>query len=100
MSATRVAPPRRPRPYLRASGIGDVAYFGPEAEFFIFDDVRYSVKPNKVSFQIDAVDAARNTDTEYEMGNTGHRAGHKSGYFQESARSTTTRTSARKCCRR
>jgi glutamine synthetase len=67
--------------YLKASGIGDTAYFGPEAEFFLFDDVRYSVKANKVSFQIDALDAAWNTDTEYEMGNTGHRPGVKGGYF-------------------
>ncbi|MBA3324342.1 MAG: type I glutamate--ammonia ligase [Rhodobacteraceae bacterium] len=67
--------------YLTSSGIGDTAYFGPEAEFFIFDDVRYAVTPNKVSFQIDAVDAAWNTDTEYEMGNTGHRPGVKGGYF-------------------
>ncbi|GKY89021.1 type I glutamate--ammonia ligase [Sinisalibacter aestuarii] len=67
--------------YLKASGIGDVSYFGPEAEFFLFDDVRMSVTPNKVAYEIDAVDAAWNTDTEYEMGNTGHRAGYKGGYF-------------------
>ncbi|MDO9526986.1 MAG: glutamine synthetase beta-grasp domain-containing protein, partial [Gemmobacter sp.] len=67
--------------YLKSSGIGDTSYFGPEAEFFIFDDVRYSVKMNKVSFEIDAVDAAWNTDTEYETGNMGHRAGVKGGYF-------------------
>jgi glutamine synthetase len=67
--------------YLKASGIGDVAYFGPEAEFFLFDDVRYSNTMNKVSFEIDAVDAAWNTDTAYEMGNMGHRPGVKGGYF-------------------
>ena len=67
--------------YLKATGIGDTAYFGPEAEFFIFDDVRYSNKMNKVSFEVDAVDAAWNTDTEYEMGNSGHRPGVKGGYF-------------------
>ncbi|MFN6979969.1 MAG: type I glutamate--ammonia ligase, partial [Gemmobacter sp.] len=67
--------------YLKSSGIGDTAYFGPEAEFFIFDDVRYSVKMNKVSFEVDAIDGAWNTDTEYETGNTGHRAGVKGGYF-------------------
>ncbi|PZO66972.1 MAG: type I glutamate--ammonia ligase [Paracoccus denitrificans] len=67
--------------YLKSSGIGDVAYFGPEAEFFIFDDVRYSVTPQKVAYQIDASAAAWNTDTEYEMGNTAHRAAHKGGYF-------------------
>jgi glutamine synthetase len=67
--------------YLKASGIGDTAYFGPEAEFFIFDDVRYSVTPAKVAYQIDADAAAWNTDTEYEAGNLAHRAGHKGGYF-------------------
>ena len=67
--------------YLKQSGIGDVSYWGPEAEFFLFDDVRFSNKPNKVGFEVDAVDAAWNTDTEYEMGNMGHRAGVKGGYF-------------------
>ena len=67
--------------YLVASGIGDVAYFGPEAEFFLFDDVRYSNTMNKVSFEVDAADAAWNTDAEYEMGNMGHRPGVKGGYF-------------------
>jgi glutamine synthetase len=41
--------------YLIASGIGDTSYFGPEAEFFIFDDVRFSVEMNKVSYQVDAI---------------------------------------------
>lgn len=67
--------------YLKSTGIGDAFYCGPEAEFFIFDDVKYSVKMNKVSFEVDAVDAAWNTDTDYEMGNSGHRPGVKGGYF-------------------
>ena len=67
--------------YLKASGIGDTAYFGPEAEFFIFDDVRYQVAPNKVSYQIDSEDAAWNTDAAFEGGNLAHRAPHKGGYF-------------------
>ncbi|MCL3883464.1 type I glutamate--ammonia ligase [Marivita sp. GX14005] len=67
--------------YLKSSGIGDVAYFGPEAEFFLFDDVRYANSVNKVSYEIDAMDGSWNTDTEYEMGNTGHRPGLKGGYF-------------------
>lgn len=67
--------------YLIASGIGDTAYFGPEAEFFLFDDVRFSNTINKVSFEVDAADASWNTDTEYEMGNMGHRPGLKGGYF-------------------
>lgn len=67
--------------YLKSSGIGDVAYFGPEAEFFLFDNVRYSTSMNKVSYEIDAEDAAWNTDAEFDMGNTGHRPGVKGGYF-------------------
>ena len=67
--------------YLKSSGIGDVAYMGPEAEFFLFDNVRFSNEMNKVSFEVDALDASWNTDTEYEMGNTGHRPGIKGGYF-------------------
>ena len=67
--------------YLKSSGIGDTAYMGPEAEFFLFDDVRYSVEMNKVSYEVDALDASWNTDTEYEMGNMGHRPGIKGGYF-------------------
>ena len=67
--------------YLKSSGIGDVAYMGPEAEFFLFDDVRFSNSINKVSYEVDAQDASWNTDTEYEMGNMGHRPGVKGGYF-------------------
>ncbi|MCG6884028.1 MAG: type I glutamate--ammonia ligase [Silicimonas sp.] len=67
--------------YLKESGIGDVAYMGPEAEFFLFDDVKYQVGINKVSYEVDAIDASWNTDTDYEMGNMGHRPGVKGGYF-------------------
>ena len=67
--------------YLKSSGVGDVAYMGPEAEFFLFDNVKFSNDMNKVSFEVDALDAAWNTDTDYEMGNTGHRPGVKGGYF-------------------
>ncbi len=67
--------------YLKSSASATPSTAAPEAEFFIFDDVRYSVKMNKVSFEIDAVDASWNTDTTYEGGNSGHRAGVKGGYF-------------------
>ncbi len=67
--------------FLKSTGIGDVAYFGPEAEFFLFDDVRFSNTMNKVSYELDALDASWNTDSEYSMGNTGHRPGVKGGYF-------------------
>ncbi len=67
--------------YLISSGIGDTFYCGPEAEFFLFDDVRFTNKMNAVGFEVDAADAAWNTGTEYEMGNMGHRPGVKGGYF-------------------
>ena len=67
--------------YLDASGVGDVAYMGPEAEFFLFDDVRFSNTINKVSYEVDAIDGSWNSDTKYEMGNMGHRPGVKGGYF-------------------
>ncbi len=72
---------RNAEDYLKASGIGDTAFMGPEAEFFLFDDVRYAVTINKVSYQVDAVDGSWNTDAEFETGNTGHRPGVKGGYF-------------------
>ena len=71
----------RAEAYLKSSGIGDTSYWGPEAEFFLFDDVRFSVEMNKVSFEVDAQDASWNSDGEYEMGNMGHRPGIKGGYF-------------------
>jgi glutamine synthetase len=67
--------------YLVASGVGDASYWGPEAEFFVFDDVRFSVEMNKVSFEVDAVDAAWNSDRVFEGGNMGHRPVVKGGYF-------------------
>ncbi len=48
--------------FLKSSGIGDVSYWGPEAEFFLFDNVKYSNSINKVSYEVDAVDASWNTD--------------------------------------
>ena len=67
--------------FLKSTGAGDTAYFGPEAEFFIFDDVRFSNEMYKISVELDALDAPWNSDTEYSMGNTGHRPGVKGGYF-------------------
>ena len=72
---------QRAEAYLISTGIGDVAYMGPEAEFFLFDDVRFENKINKVSYEVDAVDASWNTDSAYEVGNMGHRPGVKGGYF-------------------
>jgi len=72
---------QRAEAYLISTDIGDVAYMGPEAEFFLFDDVRFENKINKVSYEVDAVDASWNTDSAYEVGNMGHRPGVKGGYF-------------------
>jgi glutamine synthetase len=49
-TATRAASPRRPRPMVKSTGIGDTAYFGPEAEFFVFDDVRFKADPYNTGF--------------------------------------------------
>ncbi|WP_296477768.1 type I glutamate--ammonia ligase [Roseinatronobacter sp.] len=67
--------------YLKSTGIGDVSYFGPEAEFFVFDNVKFSDKINKVSFEVDSEEAAWNTDSDYDTGNMGHRPGVKGHYF-------------------
>jgi glutamine synthetase len=67
--------------YLESSGIGDTAYFGPEAEFFIFDDVRFDAAMNKAFYFIDSMEGAYNTGSEYESGNLGHRPQVKGGYF-------------------
>jgi glutamine synthetase len=67
--------------YMISTGIADTAFFGPEAEFFIFDDVRFDVQMNKCFYQIDSVGGAYNSGTEYEGGNLGHRPAVKGGYF-------------------
>jgi glutamine synthetase len=67
--------------YLQSTGVGDTAFFGPEAEFFIFDDVRFSSDPYNTGFQIDSAELPTNTGAEYEGGNLGHRPRTKGGYF-------------------
>ena len=67
--------------YMRQTGVGDTATFGPEAEFFVFDDVRFAATPFNCGYKIDSIELPTNTDTEYEMGNLGHRPRTKGGYF-------------------
>ena len=67
--------------YMAAAGIGDTAFFGPEAEFFVFDDVRFQVEMNKVSYEIDSEEGPYNRAKSFEDGNLGHRPGVKGGYF-------------------
>ncbi len=69
--------------YLKSTGIADTIYVGPEAEFFIFDDVKVRVEMNEVSYSIDSEEAPYNKGTHYEGGNLGHRPGIKGGYFPE-----------------
>jgi glutamine synthetase len=72
---------KRAEAYLKASGVADAAWFGPEPEFFVFDDVRFTNDLHGCSYQIDSEEGAWNTGSEYEGGNVGHRPGVKGGYF-------------------
>jgi len=72
---------RKAEKYLKESGIADTAYFGPENEFFIFDDVRFEDKAGSSSFAIDSTEACYNSGKKYEEGNMGHRPLMKGGYF-------------------
>ena len=72
---------QRAEAYLKYTGIGDTAYFGPEPEFFMFDDVRFSVDYNGASYALDDVEGPYNTGRDEEFGNQGHRPGVKGGYF-------------------
>ena len=67
--------------YIQSSGIGDIAYFGPEAEFFVFDDVRFKNSMNTSFYEIDSEEGPYNTDKKFPDGNTGHRPPVKGGYF-------------------
>ncbi len=67
--------------FLAASGIGDTAFFGPEAEFFVFDDVRWKTAQNETGYFLDSEEGPYNSGTKMEGGNLGHRPGEKGGYF-------------------
>ncbi len=66
--------------YLKLTGIADTAYFGPEAEFFIFDDVRYQTSQNSGFYYVDSIEASWNSGRE-ENPNLGHKPRNKEGYF-------------------
>jgi len=67
--------------YVKASGIGDTVYFGPEAEFFIFDDVQWNTAPHDTRYSYDCSELPVNSGKAYPEGNMGHRPGPKGGYF-------------------
>ena len=72
---------KRGEAYLKSTGIADTAFFGPEPEFFVLDDVRWGADMSGAFYKIDSEEAAWNTGKAYEDGNFGHRPGVKGGYF-------------------
>ena len=66
---------KKARSYVASSGVGDTVYFGPEAEFFIFDDVRWSIASNNTGYAYDSTELPQNSSKEYPEGNMGHRPG-------------------------
>jgi glutamine synthetase len=72
---------RKAESYLRGTNVADTVYFGPEAEFYIFDDVRFETKSNAGYYYIDSVEAAWNTGRDEDGGNLGYKPRYKGGYF-------------------
>jgi glutamine synthetase len=72
---------RKAEAYLQATGIGDSAVFGPEAEFFVFDDVRFKVDMNHCFFEFTSEEGPYMSGATFEEGNIGHRPAMKGGYF-------------------
>jgi glutamine synthetase len=71
----------RAEAYMKSTGIADSCMFGPEPEFFIFDDVKWNVDMSGASYEINSEEAAWSSDKKFTDGNTGHRPGVKGGYF-------------------
>jgi len=71
---------RKAEKYLKSTGLADVCYFGPEAEFFVFDDIRYDSQPNQSFYFIDSVEGRWNSGRE-EFPNLGYKPNYKGGYF-------------------
>ena len=72
---------KRAQNYLAQTGIGEAALFGPELEFFVFDDVRFDVSMNRTFYALDEEEGPYNSGAKLEGGNTGHRPAVKGGYF-------------------
>ena len=72
---------KRAEAYLKTTGIGDTVYIGPEAEFFMFDNVQFDTSYNQSFYKIDDIELPTNTGTAYDGGNLGHRPRAKGGYF-------------------
>jgi len=72
---------RRAEEYLKSTGIGDTAFFGPEPEFFVFDDIKWHADMSGAGYTINSEEAAWSSSHSYDDGNIGHRPGVKGGYF-------------------
>jgi glutamine synthetase len=72
---------KRAEEYLQSTGIADTCFFGPEPEFFIFDDVRWDLQMQGCSYKINSEEGAWSSNMTFENGNKGHRPGVKGGYF-------------------
>ncbi|MCG8378161.1 MAG: glutamine synthetase beta-grasp domain-containing protein, partial [Proteobacteria bacterium] len=72
---------KRAEAYLKSTGVADTAYFGPEPEFFIFDDVRWGDELHSAFYEVDSEEGSWNSDRISEDNNIGHRPGVKGGYF-------------------
>ncbi|RKF21964.1 type I glutamate--ammonia ligase [Altericroceibacterium spongiae] len=72
---------KRAEAYLKSTGIGDTVFVGPEAEFFMFDDVRFQDGYNGSGFEIDDIELPTNSNRSYDTGNMAHRPRAKGGYF-------------------
>jgi glutamine synthetase len=72
---------RKAQEYLRSTGIAETAWFGPEPEFFVFDNVRSNVTSNEAYYFVDSQEGPYNSGREYPEGNMGHRPPEKGGYF-------------------
>ncbi len=72
---------KRAEAYLASTGIADTAYFGPEAEFFIFDSVRFHEAQNEMFHKVDSVEGRWNTGADEVGGNKGYKPNYKGGYF-------------------
>lgn len=72
---------RKAEDYLKGTGIADTVFFGPEAEFYIFDDVRFASSQSESFYHIDSIEGAWNTGKAQEGGNLGYKPRYKGGYF-------------------
>ncbi len=72
---------QRAEEYLKSTGLGDAAYFGPEPEFFVFDDIKWGSNMSGAFYKISSEEAAWESESAFDEGNMGHRPGVKGGYF-------------------